>query len=53
MEDFVAAKFYCLHGLADGNQCIQIGEKTLEFSSTVLHTPSLVLNMDMKTEVSI
>jgi len=29
--------FYCLHALADGNQCIRIREKTLEFS-TVLST---------------
>ena len=34
MEDFVGAKFY----LADGNQRIQIRQKTLEFSSTVLST---------------
>jgi len=32
LEDFVVAKFYCLHALADDNQCIQIREKTLEFS---------------------
>jgi len=38
MEDFIGAKFYCLHALADGNQCIQTREKTLEFSSTVLST---------------
>jgi len=31
LEDFVGAKFYCLH-----DQRIQIREKTLEFSSTVL-----------------
>jgi len=35
LVDFVGAKFYCPHALADGNQCIQIREKTLEFSSTV------------------
>jgi len=34
-EDFVGAKFYCLHSLADGNQRIRIREKTLELSSTV------------------
>jgi len=39
MEDFVGAKFYCPHALADGNQCILIREKTLEFS-TVLFTLS-------------
>jgi len=27
--------FYCPHALADGNQCIRIREKTLEFSSAV------------------
>jgi len=35
LEDFVGAKFYCPHALADGNQRIQTGEKTLEFFSTV------------------
>jgi len=39
-EDFVGAKFYCLHALADGNWCIQIREKMTEFSSVVLPTPS-------------
>jgi len=38
MEDFVGAKFYCPHALADGNQHIRIREKTLEFSSKVLST---------------
>ena len=33
---FVAAKFYCLHALADGSQRIQIRE----LSSTVLSTLS-------------
>jgi len=37
LEDFVGAKFYCPHALADGNQCIQIREKMLK-SSTVLST---------------
>jgi len=41
LEDFVGAKFYCLYTLADSNKCIQIREKTLEFSSTVLSTLSL------------
>jgi len=40
MEDFVGAKFYCPHAPADGNHCIRIREKTLEFSSTVLSTLS-------------
>ena len=36
-EDFViGAKFYYPHALACGNQCIQIRQKTLEFSSTLL-----------------
>jgi len=39
----VGAKFYCLHTLADGNHCIWIKEKMLEFSSTVLSTLSLYL----------
>jgi len=45
MEDFVGAKFYCPHALADGNQCIQIREKTLEFCSTLLRTPSPYLDV--------
>jgi len=40
VEDFVGAKFYCLHALADGNQHVHIREKTLEFSSAVLSTLS-------------
>jgi len=40
-EDFVGAKFYCSHALADSNQHIWIREKMLEFSSTVLSTMSL------------
>jgi len=39
-EEFVGAKFSCLHALADGNQRIRIREKTLEFSSPVLPTLS-------------
>jgi len=39
LEDFVGAKFYCPHALADGKQHIWIKEKTLEFS-TVLSTLS-------------
>jgi len=35
MEDFVGAKVFCPHCLAD----ISIGEKKLEFSSTTLPTP--------------
>jgi len=41
LEDFVGAKFYCPHALADGNQHIRIREKMLEFSSTVLSALSL------------
>jgi len=40
MEDFVGAKFYCPHALADGKQHVWIMQKTLEFSSTVLSTLS-------------
>jgi len=40
LEDFVGAKFYCPYAVADGNQHIQIREKTLEFSSAVLSTLS-------------
>jgi len=39
---FFDAQFYCPHALADGNQRIQIREKTLEFSSTVIYTVSVV-----------
>ena len=35
LADFVGAKFYCPHALADGNRRIRIREKTLEFSSTL------------------
>jgi len=41
LQDIVGAKFYCIHAVADDNQHIQIREKTLEFSSTVLSTLSL------------
>ena len=40
LEHFVGTKYYCLHALADGNQRIQISEKTLEFSSTLSPTTS-------------
>jgi len=40
LKDFVGAKFYCLHALAEGNQHIRITEKMLEFSSAVLSTLS-------------
>jgi len=40
LEDFVGAKFYCSHTLADSNQHIWIREKMLEFSSTVSSTLS-------------
>jgi len=36
LEDFVGTKFYCPYALADGNKCIRIREKMLEFPSTVL-----------------
>ena len=39
--DFVGAKFYCPHALADSNQHIRIRQKTLEFSSAMLSTLSL------------
>jgi len=38
---FCWCKVFCLHALADGNQCIRIREKMLEFSSTVLSALSL------------
>ena len=40
LEDFVGAKFYCPHVLADCSQRIRIREKTLELFSTVLSTLS-------------
>ena len=39
LENFVGAKFYCPHAIADSNQCIRSSKKTLEFS-TVLSTLS-------------
>jgi len=40
LEDFVGAKFYCPHVIANGIWYIGIREKMLEFSSTVLPAPS-------------
>jgi len=45
-------KFYCLHAFADGNQCIQISEKTLEFSSTVLSTVSPYCSKNLRNAVT-
>jgi len=47
MEDFVGAKFYCPHALADDNQHIWSREKTLEFFSTV-STLSLYLKFTLQ-----
>jgi len=33
LDDFVEAKFYCPYDVANSNSCIQITEKTLEFST--------------------
>ena len=39
LEDFVGAKFYCPHVLADGNQRIRIRQKTLEcYLHSVIYT---------------
>jgi len=38
MEDFVGAKFYRSQGQGDGNQCIWIVKKKLEFPSIMLLT---------------
>jgi len=46
MDDLVNANFYCLYAVADGNQRIQITEKMLEFSSTVLSKLSLYLETE-------
>jgi len=48
LEDFVGVKFYSPHALADGKQHIQIRERMLEFSSTVLCTLSLYQIILMK-----
>jgi len=40
MDDIVGAKFYCPRALANSNRHIEIREKMLEFSSTVLSTLS-------------
>ena len=53
LEDTVGANFYCPHALADGNQCIRIRQKTMEFSSTVLSilsSYSLYLGEGTKTQ---
>ena len=39
---FCWCKVLLLHALADGNQCIWIREKTLEFCSTVIYTVSIL-----------
>jgi len=54
-EDFVGAWFHCPRVLADAYQCIRIGEKTPEFSSSVLSrlrlmSPYLVLSPEFETE---
>jgi len=36
LEDFVGAKLYCPHALADGIQYIWIREKTLELSTVLV-----------------
>ena len=41
LEDFVGAKFYCPHALADGNQHIRI-KKTLEFSIMLSTLPPYI-----------
>ena len=41
LENFIAAKFYCLHALADVNYRIRFREKILEFSLMVIPVPSL------------
>jgi len=57
LEDFVGAKFYCLHALADGSQRIRIREKTLDFSSTVIYAvsvPSVSISYDfMRTRLKL
>jgi len=46
---FFVAKFYCPHALADSIQHIQIREKMLEFSSTVIYTVSVSPTLILKT----
>jgi len=40
LEDIVGVKFNCPHVPVDGNLCIQIRSKMLQFSSTASPTPS-------------
>jgi len=49
---FVGAKFYYPQTLADGYQCIQIREKTLEFSSTVLSMQSPYLHIYLRNPMA-
>jgi len=51
--DFVGEKFYCQHAPADGNQCIRMPDKTLEFSSTVLSTLSPYLTTQTESETPV
>jgi len=44
LEDFVGAKLYCLHALADGKQHIRVREKTLEFSIVLSTLSPYLLN---------
>jgi len=45
LEDFVGAKIYCPHALADGKQRIGIREKTLERNNSVMYTVSVRLSI--------
>ena len=41
LEDFVGAKFYCLHALGDGNKC--------SFAISSGHTPMMISGTDSST----
>jgi len=47
LEEFVGAKFYCLHGFADSNQHVQTEEKTLVVLPTkfLYHTCGTMMMM--------
>jgi len=49
LQNFVGAKFYCPHAIADGNQRIRIRKKIPEFSSTVLMRHVYTVSKHKKT----
>jgi len=51
--DFVGAKFYCPHALANGNYHIQIRAKMMQFHSAVLPTSFPCINTKYDNKITI